>query len=115
MSDFFAFRWMLTPTLIQIMFVLGSLAAIAAGLVAIGAGASDPSLSDIRSLAIWTAEREHEYGATTLEDEQWISPDYAASTCRSPTNNEDQGPVDMSEQERSHDYLVLPKPSRLGH
>jgi hypothetical protein len=28
------------------------------------------SLSDIRSLAIWTAEREHEYGATTLEDEQ---------------------------------------------
>jgi hypothetical protein len=28
------------------------------------------SLSDIRSLAIWTAEREDEYGATTLEDEQ---------------------------------------------
>ena len=28
------------------------------------------SLSDVRSLAIWTAEREHQYGATTLEDEQ---------------------------------------------
>jgi hypothetical protein len=102
MSDFMAFRWMLTPVLIQIMFVLGSLAAIAIGFVAIGHGAThhqsgqvgagvalilfgpivvrlyaevlivvfriNDSLSDIRSLAVWTAEREHQYGVTTLED-----------------------------------------------
>lgn len=104
MSDFMAFRWMLTPVLIQIMFVLGSLVSIAAGFVAIGHGAShhnsgqvgvgialvllgpivirlyaellivvfriNASLSDIRSLAIWTAEREHEFDATSLEDDQ---------------------------------------------
>ncbi|HJU36333.1 MAG TPA: DUF4282 domain-containing protein [Gaiellaceae bacterium] len=103
MSDFMAFRWMLTPILIQIMFVVGSLAAIAVGFVAIGHGAAhhhsgevgagialvllgpivvrlyaellivvfriNDSLTDIRSLAIWTAEREHEYNATTFEGE----------------------------------------------
>ncbi len=40
MSDFMAFRWMLTPVLIQVMFVVGSLAAIAAGLVVVGHGAA---------------------------------------------------------------------------
>src|SRR5689334_16848352 len=104
MSDFMAFRWMLTPVLIQIMFVLGSLAAIAAGLVAIGDGAAhhhsgrigagialillgpivvrlyaellivvfriNDSLTDIRSLAIWTAEQEHEFNAADLEEDE---------------------------------------------
>ena len=104
MSDFFAFRWMLTPILIQIMFILGSIAAIAAGLVAIGHGAAhhhsgqvgagialillgpivvrlyaelfivvfriNDSISDIRSLAIWTAEREHEFDAGSLEGDE---------------------------------------------
>jgi hypothetical protein len=104
MSDFLAFRWMLMPILIQVMFVLGSLATIAAGLVAIGRGLTDhsgasvgagialillgpiiirlyaellivvfrinDSLSDIRSLAIWTAEREHEFNATELEEDE---------------------------------------------
>lgn len=103
MADFFAFRWMLTPVLIQIMFVLGSLAAIAAGFVAIGNGAVhhhsgrvaagvalvllgpivvrlyaevlivvfriNDSLTDIRSLAIWTAEREHDYDARSLDED----------------------------------------------
>ena len=101
MSDFMTFRWMLTPVLIQIMFVLGSLATIAAGLVAIGHGAAhhhsgqvgagialvllgpivirlyaellivvfriNDSLTDIRALAIWTAEREHEFETSDLE------------------------------------------------
>ena len=104
MSDFMAFRWMLTPVLIQIMFVLGSLAAIAAGLVAVGDGAAhhhsgrlgagvalillgpivvrlyaellivvfriNHSLTDMLSLAIWTAEREHEFDATTLDEDE---------------------------------------------
>jgi hypothetical protein len=103
MSDFMSFRWMLTPVLIQVMFVLGSLAAIAAGFVAVGNGAAhhnsarvgagialillgpiivrlyaellivvfriNDSLTDMRSLAIWTAEREHQYDATTPEGE----------------------------------------------
>ena len=97
MSDFFAFRWMLTPVLIQIMFVLGCLVVIATGLVAIDRGAAhhhggeigaglalmllgpivvrlyaelvivvfriNDSLNDIRSLAVWTAEQEHEFDA----------------------------------------------------
>jgi hypothetical protein len=104
MSDFLAFRWMLTPVLIQVVFVLGSLATIAAGLVVIGHGAThnhsgqlgvgialillgpivvrlyaellivvfriNDSLGDIRSLAIWTAEREHEYDASSLDDDE---------------------------------------------
>jgi hypothetical protein len=103
MADFFTFRWMLTPFLIQVIFVLGSLAALAAGFVLIGAGAShhhgsevwegigllvlgpiairlysellivvfriNATLSDMRSLAIWTAEREHEFEVTDLEDQ----------------------------------------------
>lgn len=103
MSDFMSFRWMLTPVLIQVMFLLGSLAAIAAGFVAIGHGSAhhhsgqvgagialvllgpivvrlyaellivvfriNDSLSDIRSLAIWTAEQEHQYGAPSLDNE----------------------------------------------
>jgi hypothetical protein len=94
---------MLTPVLIQVVFVLGSLAAIAAGLVAIGHGAAhhpsgqvgagialvllgpivvrlyaellivvfriNDSLSDILSLAVWTAEREHEFDVRSLEDD----------------------------------------------
>lgn len=104
MSDFMGFRWMLTPVLIQVMFVLGSLAAIAVGLAAIGNGVAhhhsgrvatgvalvllgpvvvrlyaellivvfriNDSLTDLRSLAIWTAEREHQYDATDLDDDE---------------------------------------------
>jgi hypothetical protein len=104
MSDFFAFRWMLTPILIQVMFVLGSLAAIAVGLVVLGNGEAhhhsgrvvggialvllgpvvvrlyaellivvfriNDSLTDVRSLAIWTAEREHQFDVSTLEDDE---------------------------------------------
>lgn len=102
MSDFWSFRWMLTPVLIQLTFVLGSLAAIAVGFVAIGNGAANhdsgrlaggialvllgpvvvrlyseilivvfrinESLTDIRALAIWTAEREHDFDSESLEE-----------------------------------------------
>ena len=103
-SDFFSFRWMLTPVLIEALFVLGALTSIAAGFVLIGHGAShhhgselwegiglvvlgpvvirlysellivafriNGTLSDIRALAIWTAEREHDFEETDLEDGQ---------------------------------------------
>lgn len=94
---------MLTPVLIQIMFVLGSLVWIAAGFVAIGGGATNHqhgrlaagialvvlgpivvrlwaevlivvfringSLNDLLSLAVWTAEREHEFDSESLNEE----------------------------------------------
>ena len=97
MSDFMSFRRMVTPFVIQILFVLGCLAAVVAGAVLIGRGLRDhdareavggiglflfgplvariyaeilvvvfrinETLTDIRSLAIWTAEREHSYDA----------------------------------------------------
>jgi hypothetical protein len=40
MSDFLSFRWMLTPVLIQIAFVLGSLVVIVVGAIEIGDGAA---------------------------------------------------------------------------
>ena len=103
MSEFMSFRRMVTPFVIQFLFVLGSAAAVIAGAVALGMGIKhdagsqvlagiglilfgplgvriyaeilivvfriNETLSDIRSLAIWTAEREHDYDA----DEEGVS------------------------------------------
>jgi hypothetical protein len=102
MSDFFAFRRMVTPVVIQVLFWLGSIAIVASGVAYIVIGARDRSarellsglglilfgplavriyaeilivvfrinetLTDLRALAVWTAEREHAYDASDAEE-----------------------------------------------
>jgi hypothetical protein len=95
MLDFMSFRRMVTPLVIEILFILGCVAVLAAGVVLTVHGLRDhdareavggiglflfgplavriyaeilivvfrinETLTDLRSLAIWTAEREHAY------------------------------------------------------
>ncbi len=95
MADFLAFRRMLRPWLIQVLFWLAMFASVLGGVVLIGLGARDhrasealvgvgslllgplvvrvyaellivvfrinETLTDLRALAVWTAEREHAY------------------------------------------------------
>jgi hypothetical protein len=97
MSDFWSFRRMVTPMVIEILFYLGCFATLITGVVLIAEGAKhhdsrellsgvgvllfgplvvriyaeilivvfriNETLTDLRALAIWTAEQEHSYGA----------------------------------------------------
>ena len=94
MDDFFAFRRMLTPLVIQVVFALGVVVAFLVGGLVVGQGIRhhhggeiavgvltivlgpllvrlycelvivifriNETLTDMRALAVWTAEREHE-------------------------------------------------------
>jgi hypothetical protein len=102
-SDFMAFRRMVTPVVIQALFVLGCVGSVIAGAVIVIAGIRhhhardaligvgvlilgplvvriyaevlivvfriNETLTDLRALAIWTAEREYGYESEEREDE----------------------------------------------